>query len=530
MPRIFPVFALLIAAIVLRYHDPSGRVMHTDEAVHAVTTGRLLAGEPFVYVPSDFHGPTLHYSTIPVALARGQTNFQKLDEATLRGVAAGYGVLLVLLAFAFRKDLGAPATWFAAWLITISPMMVFFSRYYIMELPFAVFLCLLGLCCWRFTIDPPSKRWPWAIGAGFALGLLHATKETFVIHVAAMAVAAVFAGGAGGPRKLAGFSRANWKYLATAAGIGFFVSAALLSHGFQRPVAILDGMRTYLLYLHRAEGSDAGHAQPWHYYFSALFSLRPTGGFWYSEIGLLLLAVAGMVRAFWFPPAEPRQKSFLRVLAIYTLTCIAAYSAIPYKTPWSFLAPTHGLILLAAAALAWFLPARPLRPLPKPALARVCAGAVLLAVVTTHALLYDREMILIAPAAPAQPMVYGHTSQGFLDLVKEIDRLESVEDRRLTVTVVEEENGWPMPWYRRQALGYNRYGHSMPDLSSPPDILVVSKEFLPDAAQALLASHQSRRFALRPGVEVSVFFRRTLAGLAAPAKPELRPRTPASAP
>ena len=499
--------------------------MHTDEAVHAVTVGRLLAGEPFVYVPSDFHGPTLQYSTLPVALARGQSTFQNLDEATLRGVAAGYGVLLVLLTFAFRKELGTPATWFAAWLTAISPMMVFFSRYYIMELPFAVFLGLLGLCCWRFTSDPPAKRWPWTIGAGIALGLLHATKETFVIHVAALAIAATFAGGPGGVRQLAGFARANWKFLAAAAGIGFFLSAALLSHGFQRPVAILDGMRTYLLYLHRAEGSDAGHAQPWHYYFSTLFSLRPAaGGFWYSELGLLLVGIAGMIRAFWFPPEDPRQRLFARALAIYTLVCFTAYSAIPYKTPWSFLAATHGLILLAGLALAAFLPARPSRPLPKPALARAMAGAVVLALLTTHALLYVRQIVLIAPAAPEQPMVYGHTSQGFLDLVREINRLESVEDKRLTLTVVEEENGWPMPWYRRQALGYNRYGHETPDLTSPPDIVVVSKEFLPDAAQNLLASHQPRRFPLRPGIEVSAFLRRNLAGMPPPAKPELRQR------
>jgi hypothetical protein len=119
-------------------------------------------------------------------------------------------------------------------------------------------------------------------------------------------------------------------------------------------------------------------------------------------------------------------------------------------------------------------------------------------------------------------MVYGHTSQGILELVREIKRLESLEGRTLSLAVGEPENGWPLPWYRRQALGSNRYGSGLPDLSAPPDIVAVSTDHFPDAAQALFSTHLCKNYELRPGVSLHVFFRRSLAGLQEPTSPVMK--------
>ena len=521
MPRLLPLFALLIAAAALRFHDLPGRVMHTDEAIHGVTVGRLLAGEAFQYDPKDYHGPTLHYSTVPVAWARGQTRFQDLDETTLRGVTAVYGVLLVLMTLLFRRELGEAGAAFAAVLVAVSPMMVFFSRYYIMELPFAVFLTLLGFACWRFATETePGRRRVWWILAGVAAGLLHATKETFVLHVAAMVFAAAVAGGRASLTAIPGFLQKHWKAIVASCLLGFVVSAALLSHGFRRPEAVWDGIRTYLLYLNRAEGTDAGHDQPWNYYFAVLFFLKPAGGFWYSEIGVLVLGLAGAARAWW--PGGGQEKLFPRALAAYTVATMVIYSMIPYKTPWSFLATVHGLLLLSGYALAGCLPDRRSGKPSAGKLALWAAACLAFAATIAHALLYDRKMIAEAPADPEQPMVYGHTSQGILELVREIKRLESLEGRTLSLAVGEPENGWPLPWYRRQALGANRYGSGLPDLSSPPDIVAVSTDHFPDAAQALFSTHLCKNYELRPGVSLHVFFRRSLTGLQEPTSPVMK--------
>ncbi|MFP6872424.1 MAG: hypothetical protein VCA55_02855, partial [Verrucomicrobiales bacterium] len=77
------VFSLILGAS-LRLEDLSLRPMHTDEAVQAYRMGDLLAGEGFDYNPSDGHGPGLLFFSLPVALARGATSYQQLDETTLR--------------------------------------------------------------------------------------------------------------------------------------------------------------------------------------------------------------------------------------------------------------------------------------------------------------------------------------------------------------------------------------------------------------------------------------------------------------
>ena len=529
---ILPILALLIVALVLRFHDLPGRVMHTDEAIHAVTVGKLLAGTPFVYNPKDFHGPTLQYSTIPVALARGQTGFSKLDESTLRGVCAGYGVVLVFLVFAFRRELGTIAACLAAWLTAISPMMVFFSRYYIMEIPFAVFLTIFALCLWRWIHTP---RLGWLVGSGISLGLLHATKETFVIHIAALIAAATFAQGKSSIVATVHLIRSRWLSLIGMVFLAFLVSAALLSHGFHRPEAILDGIKTYLLYFQRSSGTEAGHAQPWHYYFTTLFSWKPCGGFLYSELGILLLGIAGATLAFLKPTKLLGATTFHRGLALYTIFTSIVYSIIPYKTPWSFLATTHGWILLAAITLASLLPIKksplgepdcsltantPPRQRAAPA-GTVAFAAILLALVTTHALLYNQKIIVSAPADPRQPMVYGHTCQEVLGLVKEIEKIQTREGRKLKLSVSEAENGWPLPWYRRKDVGNNSYGNRPPNLVEPADVVVVSRGHFAETAEALLSTHLCQSYDIRPGAPIHVFIRRSLVALT-PTEPTIQ--------
>ena len=119
-------------------------------------------------------------------------------------------------------------------------------------------------------------------------------------------------------------------------------------------------------------------------------------------------------------------------------------------------------------------------------------------------------------------MIYGHTSNQILDLTRTIQRLETSEGRPLSLWVADTENGWPLPWYRRKAIGHNRYGKSLPPLDTPPDILAVSPDWFPDAAQALFATHQARTYELRPGVNLHVFFRRSLTGLREAPAPALQ--------
>ena len=74
---------------------------------------------------------------------------------------------------------------------TLSPAMVYYSRYYVQEMLLVFFTFSTIACAWRYAVKPRAL---WAVLTGLSVGLMHATKETCVIHLAAMFLAAVIVG------------------------------------------------------------------------------------------------------------------------------------------------------------------------------------------------------------------------------------------------------------------------------------------------------------------------------------------------
>src|SRR5205814_10459669 len=104
----------------------------------------------------------------------------------LASVAFGVGLILLLLLLA--DGLGRQAAAWAAIFTAISPAMVFYSRYFIHEMLLLFFTALTLGAGWRYA-QTRSARWAALTGAG--LGLMFATKETLVITVAAIGLAAI---------------------------------------------------------------------------------------------------------------------------------------------------------------------------------------------------------------------------------------------------------------------------------------------------------------------------------------------------
>ena len=460
--------------------------MHTDEAILGVKTVDLWKSGHFHYDPHDFHGPLVHYSTVGLGRLMGWTA-ETITEQNLRLVAAIYGMGLILVVILLADVLTLAGCAFAALFIAVSPMMTFYSRYYIMETQLVFFCGLFIASLWRWS---RSRNMLWLLLAGFSLGAMHATKETCVLNLAAMATGCLAA------RIIVGKSlKRGDGYLFRNAGQGYrgswtivplvalLVSVAFYSNFFRDWQNVKDSFLTYENYIHRSAGS--GHEKPWNYYLSLLFWDRNALNIW-TEALIGGLAVVGILSAFLDRNRTPHHRAFLVFISVYAAALLGIYSLIPYKTPWNVLAVDHALTLLAGVGVA------ALYNLLKWPVARVLLtiGLVLgiynLCKQTSLATDFNKEPRAIYSVHDLNPYVYSHTTPKLVALARHIHDLASSlpDGKRMRVQVIQTESGWPLPWYLRD-LPHVGYQSSIPE-KLDADVIIVDADKL-EAVLSLLA-------------------------------------------
>ena len=185
---------VLAVAGALRLPVLDRRPMHPDEANQAWKAGLLWQTGLYRYDPAEHHGPTLYYLTLPVLWLAGPADFAQTTETHYRLVPALAGLAGLAALLLLRKALGDGPVLCAAGLTALSPVMAFYSRYYIQETLLVLFtLAVLGCVArWRQASSLTGAAF-WAALCGGMVGLMAATKETWILALAAMAAAGLLA-------------------------------------------------------------------------------------------------------------------------------------------------------------------------------------------------------------------------------------------------------------------------------------------------------------------------------------------------
>ncbi|MDZ7346546.1 MAG: TIGR03663 family protein [candidate division KSB1 bacterium] len=335
---------VLLAAAGLRLPHLAQRPLHTDEAVHAVKFGLLLEKGDYRYDPHEYHGPALVYFTLIPAALRRQSTFAELDEVTLRIVPLFFGLALTAIPLAFRRLLPKGAAFWAALLTAVSPAMVFYSRYYIMEMLLVFFTACFLLALWKFFTQGGIL---WGAALGLSMGFMHVSKETCILSWAAAAVAVAFL--AVGKKTKFSCAKLEVKAILVALTAALLVSGLFFSSFGKNPHGIFDSVMTYAVYFSRGAGHGSAHVYPWYTYLKWLLWNHTPGKPLWTEAAIIVLGLVGCTVAWKTEPGE--SKNFNLFLCLYTLVLTAIYSLIPYKTPWSMLGFLHGWILLAAIGI-----------------------------------------------------------------------------------------------------------------------------------------------------------------------------------
>ena len=498
------VLIALVLAADFRFPYLDQRPMHTDEAILATKYVDFWKSGIFEYDNKDYHGPGLHNLTRAYGWFAGWTHPDQLTDAKLRTVVAMCGMVLILITLLAVDGLGRLGTALAMLLMAVSPMMVFYSRYFIMEVPLVLWVSLFLMSCWRYS---QSRNPLWLIASGIALGFQHATKETFVLNLGAavcgwIAVKVVCGGFSERPANRLVLSSSkrtagkSWLWVVVPALV---VSVALFSSGFKNWQAVADSVTTYGHYLSRSEG--AGHEKPWHYYLTLIF-WRKDGLVW-SEALIGGLGIVGMLNAFLGWHVNAARRAFLVFLSTYTLALLTVYSILSYKTPWSILSAQCSLTLLAGvggAAIWHSLEGR----IVKLAAAALMAGGVLHLCSQTELATHEYR------TDPRNPYVYSHTSTNILPLVARVRELAQLRPAGFSVQVISRDSGWPLPWYLRNMPDVGYQVETPDQVTAPVIIADIDKKAEIEAKLAGRAYESSSIYGLRPNVMLVMLVEQSL--------------------
>lgn len=542
--------AIILLAVVLRFYDLDLVPLHHDEGVNGNFLVKLVREGAYQYNPENYHGPTLYYfaALFPNLLrllfgAKAQNNIG-LTTIAIRFIPALFGLATVALVFTLRRNLGTIATLSAAFLLAVSPGLVYISRYFIHESLFVFFTFGFVVAALKYyeTASPGHL-----LLSALSAALLFGTKETAIISAVVVALALLvthfyrrltnrgneaeasrqkskkrrssnerpsgFLSRVGGPTPLA-----FWLLVAVAIFIG--VNILFYSSFFTNfPKGVWDSIKTFEFW---TKTGRRDHIHPLYTYLWWLLL---------QEAPLLLLGAIGAILVVLKPT-----KAFALFSAAWAFGLIAAYSLISYKTPWlvvNFLVP---LALSGGYALQWIYDEVRQRDLSATLSAAalcvvwfVVAGFVpgLVRAYTNKKVhqktfipgyqTLDLNFVNYDNDAKYYVYVYAHTRREFLKLISEIDRIaqRTPQSSATGITVVSPDY-WPLPWYLRN---YSRVGYYGGMAQSTEPVIVASQgqkeeveRMFGDRYQVVQSGYNTAgSFTLRPGVELLLFSRRELA-------------------
>ncbi|MBC7931248.1 MAG: TIGR03663 family protein [Rubrivivax sp.] len=501
---------ILMAATALRVYALELKPMHHDEGVNGFFLTSLLRQGKYFYDPNNYHGPTLYYLTLPVAALFGLTTF------AVRFVTVLFGVGIVWLVLSLRRRIGTVGALVAAALVAVSPGCVYYSRYFIHEIPFVFFTLAIVVAALRFYETGAAY---YLLLASASAAMLFATKETAFISVGTLALAWLVAlawvkwqEGERGKRRggdgvvaesgLAKFGASAEAQTVVVGAVALFVAIWVLFYSslFTNWKGVADSFKAFVVW--KQTGMSEFHGKPLYNYVLWL---------WQEEAPILILAAVGSCVALF----ERKRNRFAIFAGAWGFGLLAAYSLISYKTPWlmlSFVVPMCIAAGYAVQALGRLGPvgAKGLAP------ALVLAG-IALAVCTYQTYVlnfreYDNDAYIY---------VYSHTRRQLHDMLKEVERAGAVAGQKEPGITVAADEYWPLPWYFRDNTHAGYVGKSVAASYDPQTTLMVIGRKSDDPEhdtykklRPILAANyvEAGFYSLRPGVDLVLFERRDLAG------------------
>ena len=177
---------IMLVALGLRLFELSGRTMHYDEAIHlhysfklANSPGSFL-GWPWIFGTDYFHSAWMH-GPFQIEMAAAIFTILGDSDFTSRLGYALFGTALVGLPYFLRHHIGWRGALISSVLLTLSPALLYFSRFGRNDIIMMFWAVALFILMWRYLHD--GRRINLYL-ASAVLAFMFATKETAYLLVA----------------------------------------------------------------------------------------------------------------------------------------------------------------------------------------------------------------------------------------------------------------------------------------------------------------------------------------------------------
>ena len=516
---------ILLVATAIRLPDLGLNPFHHDEGVNGWFTTNLVRTGSYFYDPQNYHGPSLYYLALASEILLG------LTDTAMRLVPVVFGVLTVAIVLGLRPALGSVAALVAAALIAISPGMVYISRYFIHEM-----LLVAGTAGFVASVllYLRTGKPPFVISAAVALAVMATTKESWIIELGVLGIAAVatvvYVNVRTGKPPFATSSpvrttsakkkpRSIWvdgvEYRAaeepSEPTSSWFAARGIPLELIAAGAVVFACIYVLLFTSFFTNAGGLGDS------FAALTNWAETGG--QTQIQPIYQYLAWMLRADapivilgviggLFAAIRGRDRLWV-FIGLWALGITLAYSIPAYKTPWIAINMLLPLALLGGHAIHEIATMRgPVRYLAPLALVAALGLSAYQAIDLNYRH-YDDE---------TYPYVFVHSTRQTFDLLNEIDALGSElgTGTETGISIVSPDY-WPLPWYLRDHRGAAFWGYLQNEstnvLDEPQPLVISNANQRADVEAKIAGSHSLvGTYTLRPGVELELWAQSGVAG------------------
>lgn len=553
-------------AALLRFVLLELKPLHHDEGVNGFFMTTLFRDGIYKYDPSNYHGPTLYFIALSFAKMFGFTTISMRASVGIFGVAmvvmifflrnyigkigsltaalflalspgmvfisryfiheiffvfCSFGIVLGVLFFIEKHKAGvfAIATMTLLLLVCFLPSALNLSKLVGEENTALLWILRVGLFAleafliflvMRILLNWNGGRAIYLMLASASAALFFATKETAFITIGTLIMAVIsvwiwrkiYSAIISRPKKNE-FEPVELTWQTFREGLGdgkdftlvmiavavvfAYVGVLFFSSFFTYAEGVSKAFEAYAIWT-KTGTKDHTQSGTWGYLNWGMKLEAPI--FILSAIGTLIALFKGRHR-------------FAMFTGFWAFGLFAAYSIIPYKTPWLALSFILPMCIIAGYGINELARSSDIGQ-------RIFAG--LLTVFAAAMLGYQTyDLNFLRYDDDSMPYVYAHTRRGFLDMIKQIETYadKSGKGKDAIVEVISPDY-WPMTWYMRdypKAIFHSRFA----DVTTS-EMIVASKAQSGELNKRYGANYKYvGTYPLRPGVDLFLLVRKDLA-------------------